>query len=66
MRKYFRFPLQVDFSVDVGCVDGHVTEPRTYGVDVHTRTQEVCGGCMADGMRADGPPEQRRMSALYG
>lgn len=61
MRKYFRFPLQIDFSVDVGSVHGHVAEPCTYGVDVHTGTQQVRGSRMADGVRADGPPEQRRM-----
>ena len=55
MRKYFRLPLQVDFSVDVGCVDGHVTEPCADGVDVDTGAQQVRSGCVSNCMRANGP-----------
>ena len=46
MRKYLSLPLQIDFSVDVGCVDGHMTKPRADSVDVDTGAQQVRGGCM--------------------
>ena len=30
----FGFPLQVNFGVDVGGVDGYVSEPGTDGIDI--------------------------------
>jgi len=47
-------------GVDVGCVDGDVTEPCTDGVDVDAGAQQVCGCHMPDSVRADGSAEQRR------
>lgn len=61
MSEYFRFSLQIDLSVDVRCVDGHVAEPRADGVDVDTGVQQMRGGCTPDGVRTNGPAEQRRM-----
>jgi hypothetical protein len=34
MREHFCLPLQVDFSVDVGRVDGNVSEPGSDRVDI--------------------------------
>jgi hypothetical protein len=43
MGENLGFSLQVDFGVDVGCVDGNMTEPRADGVDVDTGAQQVRG-----------------------
>jgi hypothetical protein len=37
---------EIDFGVDVGGVQGHVTEPGADRVDVNTRAQQVDGGRM--------------------
>lgn len=44
VRKGLCFPLQINFSIDVGGVDGDVPEPSTNGVDVHACAQEMSGG----------------------
>lgn len=49
------FSLQIDFGVDVGCVNGDVTEPCADSVNVDTGAQQVRGGRMPDGVRAYGP-----------
>ena len=44
-RERFGFHLQIDFGVDVGGVEGDVSEPCADGVDVDAGAQEVgCGG----------------------
>ena len=60
MDEDLSLSLQIDFGIDVGCVDGDVTEPHTDDVDVDAGAQQVCGCRMPDGARADGPAEQRR------
>ena len=57
----FGFTLQIDFGVDVGRVDGHVSEPSADGVDIDAGAEQVRRGGVADGMWADRPAEQRRM-----
>ena len=59
--KDFGFTLQIDFGVDVGRVDGHVSEPSADGVDIDAGAEQVRRGGVADGMWADRPAEQRRM-----
>jgi hypothetical protein len=54
----FCFALQIDFGVDVGRVDGDVSEPGADGVDIDARAQQMCGRCVPDGVRADGPAKQ--------
>ena len=54
MCEYFRLPLEVDLRIDVGCIDGDVTEPRSDGVDVDAGAEQVRGCRMSDGVRADG------------
>ncbi len=44
VRKGLCFPLQINFGVDVGGVDGDLPEPSTNGVDVHACAQEMSGG----------------------
>ena len=58
MSKYFGLPLQVHFGVDVGCVDGNMTEPRADGVDIDARAQQMRGSRMPYGVRADRPTEK--------
>ena len=41
MGKHFRLPLQVDLCIDVGCVDGDMTEPRPDRVDVDSGAKQV-------------------------
>ena len=61
MDEDLSLSLQIDLGIDVGCVDGNVPEPSTDSVDVDTGAQQVRGCRVANGMRADGPAEQRRM-----
>ena len=42
--EYFGFTLQIDFGVDVGRVDGHVSEPSADGVDIYASAEKM-GGC---------------------
>src|SRR5712691_11744124 len=37
-RQRLRLHLKIDFGVDVGGVDGNMSEPRPDGVDVHAST----------------------------
>lgn len=61
MCEHFCFPLEVDFCINVGCIDGDVAQPRADGVDVDTRAQEMCGCRMPNGVRADSSAKQGRM-----
>ena len=54
MCEYFCFSLEVDLRIDVGGIDGDVTEPRSDGVDVNAGAEQVRGCRMPDGVRADG------------
>lgn len=58
MSKYFCLPLQIDFCIDVGCVDGYVAEPRADSVDIHSGAKEVGRRCMPDRVGADRPVRQ--------
>ena len=58
MRKHFCLPLQVYLCIDVGRIDGHVTEPRPDGVDIDSGAKEVGGRRMPDGVGADRPVRQ--------
>ena len=63
MGQDLGFTLEVDFGVDVGRVNGDVAEPGTNGVDVDAGAQQMrCRG-VSDGVRADGPFEQRWMGS---
>jgi hypothetical protein len=44
-RQRLCLHLKINFGVDVSSVDGNMSEPRTNGVDVDSRAQEVrcCG-----------------------
>ena len=61
MGEDFGFTLQIDFGVDVGRVDGDVSEPSADGVDIDAGAEQMRRGRVPDGMRADRPAEQRRM-----
>ena len=60
-----RLGVQIDFSVDICGVDRHVTEPSTYRVDVHARTQQMGRGRVTNRMRADSLGAQRGKSRRY-
>ena len=62
VSEHFGFTLQVDFGVDVGGVDRDVAEPRADGVDVDAGAQQMRGGCVPDGVRAEGSTKQRSCS----
>ena len=47
------FHVEVGFSVDVGCVDGDVTEPGADGIDIDASPEQVGCGRMPDNMRSD-------------
>jgi len=53
--EHLGLSLEIYFGVDVGGVDGDVSEPRTDGVDVDSGAQQMRGGCVPDGVRADRP-----------
>ncbi len=61
MGEDFGLTLQIDLGVDVGGVDGDMTEPCADGVDIDAGAEQVRRGRVSDGMRADRPAEQRRM-----
>ena len=46
-----RFHVEVGFSVDVGGVDGDVTEPGADGIDIDASPEQVGCGRMPDHMR---------------
>ena len=62
----FRFTLQIDFGVDVGGVDGDVTEPCADGVDIDAGAEQMRSRSVADGVRADRPAKQRWMRSRCG
>ena len=66
MSEDFGFTLQIDFGVDVGGVDGDMTEPCADGVDVDAGAQQMRGGGVPDGVRADRSAQQRRMRSRCG
>jgi hypothetical protein len=49
MGKDFGFTLQIDFGVDVGRVDGDLSEPSADGVNIDASTQQMRGGRVPDG-----------------
>ena len=58
MCEHFGFPLEVNLGVDVGCIDGYMTQPGSDGVDVDAGAEQMRGGCVPDGVRDDGPAKQ--------
>lgn len=60
MSEHFCFPLQVDFRVDIGRVDGDMAEPCADGVDIDPGPKKVSGCCMPDSVWADRPVHQPR------
>ena len=44
MGDDFGFTLQIDFGVDVGRVDGHVSEPSADGVDIDAGAEQMRRG----------------------
>ena len=64
-RQRLRLHLKIDFGVDVGSVDGNMAQPRTNGVDIHARAQEMRCGCVADDVRAN-PFFSQRWNLLSG
>ena len=62
MGKDFGFTLQIDFGVDVGRVDGDVSEPSADGVDIDAGAEQMRSRSVADGVRADGSSKFRRFS----
>ena len=58
MSEHFRFPLQVDLCIDVGCVDGNMAQPCADGVDIDSGAKKMSGGRMPDGVGADRPVRQ--------
>ena len=51
---------EIDFGIDVGGIQGHMTEPGADRVDVDTRAQQVDGCRMPDHVRADALGGDRR------
>ena len=47
MAEHLRFVVQIDFGIDVGGIDGDVSEPGADGVDVHAGAQQVRGCCVS-------------------
>src|ERR1700691_3273397 len=56
VREGLCFPLQINFGIDVGGVEGDVPEPSTNGVDVHACAQEMSGGGVYCFSRYAAPP----------
>lgn len=53
MREHLRFCLKINFSVNVGCVDGHMPKPCADGVDIDAGAKQVRCRRMPDGVGAD-------------
>jgi len=58
--QHLRFAFQIDFGIDVGGVDGDVTEPGADGVDVHAGAEQVRGGGMPNDVRTNAFVRERR------
>ena len=55
MIEHFRLPLQVDFCINVSCVDGNMAQPSSDGVDIDSGAKKVSGRRMSDGVGTDRP-----------
>ena len=66
MCEHLRFALEVYFGVDVGCIDGDMTEPRSDGVDVDAGAEQMCGCRMPDRVRTDGSVQERWIGSCCG
>ncbi len=53
MCEDFGFTLEIDLGVDVGGVDGNVSEPCADGVDIDASAEQVRRGCMSDSVWAN-------------
>ena len=60
--QHLRFTFQIDFGIDVGGIDGYVTEPGADGVDVHAGAEKVRGSGMPNDVRANLFVRERRAS----
>jgi len=48
MSQCLRLHLEIDFGVDICCIEGYMAKPGADGVDINTGTQEVNSRCMPD------------------
>lgn len=53
MCEHFCFPLEVNLGVDVGCIDGDMTQPGSDGVDVDAGAEQMRGCRVPDRVRTD-------------
>ena len=60
-RECLGLHLQVGLRVDVGGVERDMSEPRSYGVEVHAGSQEMCCGRVPDCVRAQPFVDQSRL-----
>ena len=56
----FGFHLEIDFGVDIRCVQGNVAHPGPYSVDIYSSAEKVCSSRVSNAMRADTLDENRR------
>lgn len=53
MLQNLCFPLQINFSINVGCIDRDMAQPSANGVDIDSGAKGVGGRRMPDGVGAD-------------
>jgi hypothetical protein len=46
VSQHLRLAFQIDFGIDVGGIDGYMTEPSADGVNVYAGAEQVRGGGM--------------------
>lgn len=66
MCEHLCFALEVYFGVDVGCIDGDMTEPRSDGVDVDAGAEQMRGCRMPDRVRTNGSVQEGWMRSCCG
>ena len=60
MCKGIGFHLEIDFGVDIRCLQGNVAHPGPYSVDIYSGAEKVGGSRVANAMRADALDDDRR------
>ena len=63
-RQRLRFHLKIDFSVDIGGVDGNMSQPRADRIDVYSCTQKVRSRRVTNRVRTNSLFRQRRHLSL--
>ena len=53
MSQCLSFHFEIDFGVDICCIEGYVAKPGADGIDINTGTQEMYSRCMSDRVCAD-------------